>query len=106
LRGPGFDVPETGQLENGETIADYLERNPEAAGAMSLLISENCSRPIPLSKESPRLRRFNLALLPPIDFTITVPAAEHQSSQSNQENANEPHSTARSLGIPSNDGDK
>lgn len=43
LRGPGFDVPETGQLENGETIADYLERNPEAAGAMSLLISENCS---------------------------------------------------------------
>jgi hypothetical protein len=43
LRGPGFDVPETGQLENGETIADFLERNPEAAGAMSLLISENCS---------------------------------------------------------------
>jgi hypothetical protein len=44
LRGPGFDVPETGQLENGQTIADYLERNPEVAGAMSLLISENWSR--------------------------------------------------------------
>lgn len=44
LRGPGLEVPEVGHWQNGETIADYLERNPKAAGAMSLSISENCSR--------------------------------------------------------------
>jgi len=64
-------------------------------------------RPIPFSKETPRLRRFNLALLPHIDFTITVPAAASNSSQhTEQENADEPHANARSFGIPTNDGDK
>ena len=72
-----------------------------------LLGAANSSRPIPFSKETPRLRRFNLALLPHIDLTITVPAAASNSSQhTEQENADEPHTNARSFGIPTNDGDK
>lgn len=68
LRGPGFDVPETGQLENGETIADYLERNPEAAETMPPLISENCSRQIRCYRECHRssgyaIPRFNVVAL-------------------------------------------
>jgi len=74
---------------------------------LSCEVEDYCSRPIPFGKETPRLRRFNLALLPHIDFTITVPAAASNSSQHiEQENADEPHTNARSFGIPTNDGDK
>lgn len=41
LRGRGVIVPESGHLQNGETIHDYLARNPDQAGAMALPISEN-----------------------------------------------------------------
>jgi hypothetical protein len=41
LRGRGVIVPESGHLQNGETIHDYLARNPEAAASMALPISEN-----------------------------------------------------------------
>lgn len=56
-------VGEPGQLENAEAIADYLDRNPEAAGAMSPLISENCSRQISPYAECHRLGRWNVAAL-------------------------------------------
>jgi hypothetical protein len=36
LHGDSSMVTETGQLEDGERISEYLERNPEAAAAMEL----------------------------------------------------------------------
>jgi hypothetical protein len=72
-----------------------------------LLGEANWKRTILRSKESPQLRRFNLALLPRIDFTITFPTAAHKSSQTDQVNADEPHGNARSIGVSSiDDGDK
>jgi hypothetical protein len=44
LRGNSAMVTEVGKLELGETIHDYLAQNPDQAGAMALLISENSER--------------------------------------------------------------
>lgn len=41
LRGPGVEIPETGQLEDGETFEDYLLRNPSTAETMALRPEEN-----------------------------------------------------------------
>ena len=46
LHGDSSMVAQTGQLEDGEQIADYLERNPLAASAFAFLISDYCSRQI------------------------------------------------------------
>lgn len=43
LHGDSSMVTETGQLEDGERISDYLERNPSAAGTMPFLILTNSS---------------------------------------------------------------
>ena len=40
IRGAGIEIPESGHLQNGETIYDYLERDPSAAGAFAFLISD------------------------------------------------------------------
>jgi hypothetical protein len=65
LRGRGVIVPESGHLQNGETIHDYLARNPEAVAAMALPVSENSSTINPAKSATP-LRgyanpRFNVA---------------------------------------------
>jgi hypothetical protein len=68
LWGPGVEIPETGQLDDGETFEDDLLRNPSAAGAMLFLISMNCSRQIRCYRESHRSGgyanpRFNVVAL-------------------------------------------
>jgi hypothetical protein len=35
LRGPGFEIPESGLLEDGETYELYLSREPSVAGTMA-----------------------------------------------------------------------
>src|SRR5690606_37609764 len=35
LRGPGFLIPESARLEDGETYEAYLSRDPSIAGAMT-----------------------------------------------------------------------
>jgi hypothetical protein len=44
LRGVGVEVPDSGHLEDTDTISDYLERNPSAAGTMPFLILTNSSQ--------------------------------------------------------------
>jgi hypothetical protein len=74
---------------------------------LSLLLGGvSWKRTFPTNKESLQLRRFNLALLPRLDLTITGPVAADKTKLTHQANANEPHTTARSFGIPTNDGDK
>jgi hypothetical protein len=43
LHGDSSMVTETGQMEDGERISDYLERHPSAASAMPFLILRNYS---------------------------------------------------------------
>ena len=60
-------VTETGQLEDGERIAYYLDRVPSAAGAMTFAILENYLPQIPRNKERHRSggssTRLNIAAL-------------------------------------------
>lgn len=44
LRGVGVEVPDSGHLEDADTIHAYLERHPSAAGTMPFLILTNSSR--------------------------------------------------------------
>jgi hypothetical protein len=46
LHGDSSMVTETGQLEDGERISEYLKRNPEAAAAMELSFLDYSSRQI------------------------------------------------------------
>lgn len=41
LRGPGIEIPDSGHLEDGETITDYASRCPETAATMPLRGEEN-----------------------------------------------------------------
>jgi hypothetical protein len=103
LRGRGVIVPESGHLQNGETMQDYLTRNPEAAASMALPISENSERTSVLKTNKPQLRRFNLARLQPIEFSLIENPKSSASTHPNttsQPNADQPHDSARSIGIP------
>jgi hypothetical protein len=64
LRGDSSMVTETGHLEDGERISDYLERNPSAAGAMEILISGNSSPRRRMRKPSPPQPALGQALRP------------------------------------------
>jgi len=67
VHGKGIKVPETGFLAPSDTILDYLEAHPEAAGAMPFAILENYSRQIPQNKKHHcsgcSNARFNVAAL-------------------------------------------
>lgn len=58
-----MEIPETGQLEDGETLADYLLRNPSTAETMTLRPEENLTRQISPYTECHRLCRWNVAAL-------------------------------------------
>jgi hypothetical protein len=103
LHGDSSMVTETGQMADGERISDFLERHPSAAGAMPFLILRNYSRTSVLKEKKPQLRRFNLARLQPIEFSLIEnpkPSASTHTNNPTKTNADQPHVSARSVGVP------
>lgn len=66
LRGPGFLIPESGRLEDGETYEAYLSRDPSIAWAMTFRAEGSLEPRTPQNKQrhcSGDLKPFNLAAI-------------------------------------------
>lgn len=64
LRGPGFVIPESGHLEDGETYEAYLSREISVAGTMDFQAGGSLERQIPRNwnHQSSGVRRLKLGV--------------------------------------------
>jgi hypothetical protein len=67
LRGPGFEIPESGHLEDGETYEAYLSRELSVAGTMDFPAGGSLERQIARNwkHDGSGVRRLNVVVLPP-----------------------------------------
>jgi hypothetical protein len=86
-------------------LGDYAARCAEAAATMGFSFLDYSSRTSVLKTNKPQLRRFNLARLQPIEFALIETPKSSASTHPNnptKTNADQPHDSARSVGVPPN----
>lgn len=73
LHGPGFEIPESDHLEDGETYELYLSREPSVAGTMAFQAGGSLERQLPGNSKRHRSgfpqARLNVAALLANSFT-------------------------------------